>query len=301
MRKGVKYPHPIPLNTIHKNKKLMISSLVLHSYIKPDSSNMNNLIDPPNEGEIKEENLLNMSPPEKEKEKDPIDALIEAITKQKVRGTTEYHFRPVCIDGVYCYIVLYFKYNMLTVESINIKCKFNCNGADIMLPYVLYHHTFSSIKLVVLRVQKIYSSYRVMNGDLVTQTDYDDMKLEESILPYSVNEICCVCLENTTDTTSCGHFICFACRDKCCIQKKMNCPMCRTPNVLPVYHNVMNLINNTDHQELCDIFKDKYLPSILEPDPEFESDSDSDSESEAESNMDADEIHSSIREVDSIS
>jgi len=264
---------------------------------------MNNSLDPTNQEETKEENRLNIPDPQPpKKDSNSIDALVEAIKKQQARGTTEYHFRPVCIDGVYCYIVLYFKYNMLTVESINIKCKFNCNGEDIMLPYVLYHYRYSSIRLVVLRVQRIYNSYRLMNGDLVSPTDYSDLKLEESILPYSVNEVCCVCLENTTDTTSCGHFICFACRDKCCIQKKINCPMCRTPNVLSVYHNIMNLINNTDHQDLCDVFKNKYLPSsitILEPEQEQEHDSES--ESESESNMDDDEIYASIREVDSIS
>jgi len=58
-----------------------------------------------------------------------------------------------------------------------------------------------------------------------------------------------------------------------------------------------------DHQELCAIFKDKYLPSTLEPysESDSESESESDSESESESNIDANEINSSIREVDSIS
>ena len=258
-------------------------------------------MDPINAEETKEENRLNIPlPPPSEKKSDSIDELVEAIKNQQARGTNEYHFRPVCIDGVYCYMVLYFKYNILTVESINIKCMFKCNGEDIMIPYVLYHYPYSSIQTAILRVQKIYNSYRLINGDLVSQNDYNDLKLEESILPYSVNEVCCVCLENTTDTTSCGHYICFACRDKCCIQKKMNCPMCRTPDVLSTYHNVMNLINNIDHRELCVIFKNKYLSSstpILEP--ESESDSDSESESNIDDNDDG--IYSSIREVDSIS
>jgi hypothetical protein len=259
---------------------------------------MNNFLDPIHEEEIKEEtkeeNRLN-TPPPPEKKTDPIDLLVESIEKKQKNGMQEYHFRPVRIDGVYCYIVLYLKHNILTVESIHIKCDY---GQDRMLPYVLYHYSYSSIKKAVLHVQKIHSSYQLINGDLVSPTNYNDMKLEESILPYSANEVCCVCLDNTTDTTSCGHYICFACRDKCCIQQKLDCPMCRKSNVLPVYHNVMNLINNTDYSELFILFKNKLpTPYRLEPESESESDEDEeDNDNESEFEEEQDE-----REVDSIS
>ena len=243
------------------------------------------LVDPP-------VSILNEENPKEEPEKktNSIDALVEAIERKQKSGMQEYHFRPVYIDGVYCYIVLYLKHNMLTIESIHIKCNFYYNGQDRMLPYILYHHPYSSIKKAVIHVQRIHSSYRLINGDLISPTNYNDMKLEECILPYSANEVCCVCLENTTDTTSCGHYICFACRDKCCIQQKTNCPMCRKPNVLSVYHNVMNLINNTDYFELLILFKNKLLPPYR-----LESESESESESEDEDDTE------DVREIDSIS
>ena len=246
---------------------------------------------------INEENQKEESPLNTSSTKNTIsclDNLIETIEKKQKNGVQEYHFRPVYIDGVYCYIVLYFKYKILTVESIHIKCNFQYNTQERMMPYVLYHYNYSSIKKVIPHIQKIYSSYRLINGDLVSPTNYNDMKLEECILPYSVNEVCCVCLENTTDTTSCGHYICFACRDKCCIQQKTNCPICRSPNVLSIYHNAMNLINNTDYMELLIIFKNKLPPyQRLEPAPEPESESESESESEYNDEM--------VREIDSIS
>jgi hypothetical protein len=191
---------------------------------------------------------------------------------------------------------------MLTVESINIKCNFQYNDQERMLPYVLYHHHYSSIKKAVLHVQRIHSSYRLINGDLVSSTNYNDMKLEECIIPYSVHEVCCVCLDNTTDTTCCGHYICFACRDKCCIQKKTNCPICRKPNVLPVYHNVMNLINNTDYSELLILFKNKLPPPYrLEPETESDEEEEEDEESDEEYDEEQEEINLYVREVDSIS
>jgi hypothetical protein len=257
---------------------------LIHSFVNMDIS-------------AKEENPLNI--PRPEIKTCSIDALVEAIKKQKDRGTKEYHFRPVCIDGVYCYIVFYFKYNVITIESINVKCHFPYNGQDTLFPYVLYHSTYSCIKKAVLRIQKIYNSYRVINGDLVGPNDYNDMKLEEHILPYSINEVCCICLENTTDTTSCGHFICFVCRDKCCIQQKTNCPMCRTPNVVSTYHNIMNLINNKDHPDLFMIFKNK-MP-VYQNDSDSEDNDNDDEDDEDDDDDEDDEINLHLREVDSIS
>ena len=122
------------------------------------------LVDPP-------VSILNEENPKEEPEKktNSMDALVEAIERKQKSGMQEYHFRPVYIDGVYCYIVLYLKHNMLTIESIHIKCNFYYNGQDRMLPYILYHHPYSSIKKAVIHVQRIHSSYRLMHSHLNTQ------------------------------------------------------------------------------------------------------------------------------------
>jgi hypothetical protein len=80
------------------------------------------------------------------------------------------------------------------------------------------------------------------------------MKTEEILIPYKEDEVCCVCLENTTDNTTCNHYICFKCRDKCIIQQRRGCPICRQPDVLSTYSNNMNLINNSDYAELSELF-----------------------------------------------
>ena len=225
------------------------------------------------------------------KDKEPIDALVQAIKRQQEKGVKEYHFRPVLIDGIYCYFVLYFNYNLLTVESINVKVPFSYNGHESMVPYVLYHSKFGSISRAVNMVKKVFNTYKQKNGDIMSEGNYNDMKLEETIIPYSPNEICCVCFENTTDTTKCGHYICFGCRDKCCIQQKTNCPICREPNVLSVYNNVMHLINNSDYAELQEIFIYKLLRDHLSvEDREEYDDSSSSSSSEGEEEEEVDSI-----------
>ena len=239
-----------------------------------------------------------------------IDALVQAIKRQQEKGVKEYHFRPVMIDGIYCYFVLYFKYNLLTVESINVKVPFAYNGHESLVPYVLYHYKFDSIQRAVNMVKRVFSTYKQKNGDFMSEGNYNDMKLEETVIPYSPNEICCVCFENTTDTTKCGHYICFGCRDKCCIQQKTNCPICREPKVLSVYNNVMHLINNSDYAELQEIFIYKLLRDHLRVEDREEdhdssssstSSSSSSSSSENEEGEEEDFPIEEEEEVDSIS
>jgi hypothetical protein len=244
-------------------------------------------------------NNTNVKPKKKD---NTIDRLVDAIKKQKKRGVKEYHFRPALIDGVYCYFVIYFKYNILTVESINVKYRFSYNGRQLLVPYVLYHVKITSIRKAVENVQKIYSTYKQKNGDIMSLENYNIMKLEESVLPYSASEVCCICFENTTDTTDCGHFICFVCRDKCCIQEKFSCPICRKENTLNIYNNHMHLINNTDYTELNRIFVNKLFPSrVSRYIVQYEDDETEEGEESEESEESSLGSESETEEIDSIS
>jgi hypothetical protein len=139
-------------------------------------------------------------------EKKDFSKIVALIQRKIKNGCKEYNFRPFMIDGVYCYIVLYLKYKILTIESINVKCKFNNNHH---VPYVLYHKKYKSIAKVVDLIHTITTTYKIINGDLLAPTDYNDMKTEEILIPYKEDEVCCVCLENTIDNTTCNHYICF--------------------------------------------------------------------------------------------
>jgi len=192
-----------------------------------------------------------------------IDKLVEVLQNKKDKGTTEYHFRPYSIDGVVCYIVLYFKYSIFTVESVNIKCKYTYEGRIFNQPYVLYYRKYKSIMNALECIQKVTTKYKILNGDLESPENYEELKLEECILPYNESEKCSICFENTTDTTLCDHFICFNCREKCILKNQPNCPICRNENILKYYNNSIGLFNNRDTNELSRIFiEDRYKDSF---------------------------------------
>jgi len=227
-------------------------------------------------------------------ESSDFDKLIAIIQKKKKKGQNEYHFRPYAIDGVYCYIVLYFKFSILTVESVNIKCEYSYQGKMFNQPYVLYFRKYKSVKDAFELIQKITTKYKILNGDLESPENYAELKLEDCILPYKEDEHCSVCFENTTDTTVCDHPICLNCREKCILKKQYNCPICRNVNIMHLYNNRLQLFNNRDSNELHRIFiNDSYKYSFHADEEESGSESEeeeSESESDEEENaMDVEE------------
>ena len=107
-----------------------------------------------------------------------IDALIEVLKRKKERRFNEYHFRPYCIDGVYCYIVLYLKFSILTIESVNIKCKFIHEGDIFNQPYALYHRKYKSFKEALELIVNITTKYKILNGDLESPDNYKELQFD---------------------------------------------------------------------------------------------------------------------------
>lgn len=221
------------------------------------------------------------------------DKLIAILQRKKMKGHNEYHFRPYEIDGVYCYIVLYFKFAMLTVESVNIKCEYSYQGKMFNQPYVLYSRKYKSFKDAFELIQKITTKYKILNGDLESPENYAELKLEDCILPYKENECCSVCFENTTDTTVCDHPICFNCREKCLLKKQLNCPICRNENIMHLYNNRLQLFNNRDSNELHRIFINNTYKYSFHDDEEEEEE-----ESEEEESDEDDDDAMDIEEPD---
>jgi hypothetical protein len=212
--------------------------------------------------------------------------LIDILNNKRIKSLSEYHFRPVLVDGVYCYFVLYLQHNMLTVESVNVKCEYEHKSKTYVEPYVLYHRKYKNINHALKQVETISKNYKILNGDLESYENYTSCKLEESVLPYAEHEQCSICLEHTTDITSCNHYVCFHCRDKCIVKRKTDCPICRKSDVMFMYNNSVSLLNNRDFGELNYVLhatrrKHYDLPeSDLEPESEPESESDSDDETQ---------------------
>lgn len=211
------------------------------------------------------------------------DKLVEVLNEKKKKGASEYHFRPYAIDGVFCYIVLYFKHALLTVESVNIKCKFTYEGQAYNQPYVLYHRKYKTFEEVLQTIQKITTKYKILNGDLESPENYEEMKLEDCILPYGENEKCCICYENTTDITLCNHAICFNCRENCILKQQMNCPMCRNENVMQFYNNTLQLFTNRDSNDVNRVLVDNFDKYGIFPDDDSSMHEDDDDDSSSSS------------------
>jgi len=219
------------------------------------------------------------------------EKLAKLLQKKKDKGSKEYHFRPYAIDGVFCYIVLYLRHSLLTVESVNVKCKFTYEGQIYNQPYVLYHRKDMTFEDALNNVVKITTKYKILNGDLESPENYEELKLENCVLPYGENERCCICYENTTDTTICNHAICFNCRENCILKQQLNCPICRNENIMQYYNNTIQLFNNRDSTEVNHVLVhnlDKY--EVFQEDDDSSSEEEDDNNSSSSEPMDVDPV-----------
>lgn len=190
----------------------------------------------------------------------------EGITKKMATGIREhlkkyktYTFRPVRIDGVYCYAVIHRKTKIVNFESINIICHITVrNEIKKTQKYSLLYKKYKNIENAIEIVEKVVSTYKIYNGDLVNPSDYELLKLEEKCIPYEEHQKCCVCLENTQETTTCNHYICLHCRDKCIIAETPDCPICRKPGIMRIFKIDNHMINNSEYVVLSDAIDYEY-------------------------------------------
>jgi hypothetical protein len=232
--------------------------------------------------------------------------LLENEIKKHLSINDTYHFRPIKIDGINVYIVLYGKYKILNVESIYIMCNVNMNGNIEKQQYSLFHCHYKTIKGVLNKVEKINKYYRIYNGEIVSPKSYYLLKLEESILPYTEDEKCTVCYENTSDITCCGHSICLNCRELCILKNQKDCPICRSKNALDIYTNKNGLVNNEHydivkkaiHYENVNSSSNDFIPLTQDETNDYNSDSEENSSVTEERHI---SITQNINETDNTS
>jgi len=169
------------------------------------------------------------------------------LIKQHLTKHKTYHLRPVKIDGIYCYVVIHSKYNIVNFESINIKCLVTKNNRKKKQAYSLLYIKYKSIEKALHRIEQIVATYRVYNGDLVSPESYIQLKLEETIIPYNAEQVCSICNDSTMDITLCKHYICFHCREQCVLTNNMNCPVCRNEEIINIYNIDNGMINNNSY------------------------------------------------------
>ena len=169
-----------------------------------------------------------------------------------IREHRKYTFRPIKIDGIDCYVVIYGDTKIVNVEAIHVYCKFDRNGQNYNQPYSVYYFTYRTIESALTKIERIANSFKIFDGDLVNPQQYNMLQMEKMIIPYREEQTCCVCFSNTYDTThDCNHYICLQCRSLCILNKKPDCPVCRKDNALKYYSNDMKLINNCEYDDIC--------------------------------------------------
>lgn len=179
--------------------------------------------------------------------------------KKYLLNHKSYFCRAVSIDGIYCYPVIYGnKYKIVNFESIHISCIVKKDNSKIKQKYSLLYLKYNTIENALDIIEKVASSYKIYNGDLVSSNAYKSLKLEESILPYKNEQTCCICAENTIDMTVCKHYICLHCREKCVLNDQLDCPMCRKEEIVNIYCVENNLINNSEYYILQYAFEYEY-------------------------------------------
>lgn len=178
-----------------------------------------------------------------------------------------YTFRPIKIDGIHCYINIYNSFNLVNFESVHVRCDVNVDGEIEKQKYSLYHFEYKTLEYAIKRIAKVVKNNKFYNGELLDKKIYEMSKLEETILPYSEDEVCSICMENTTDITVCKHSICLHCREKCIIREQKNCPVCRKENILDLYNTNTGLINNQQYEQLkYAVHSEKQYPTVCEDD-----------------------------------
>ena len=195
-----------------------------------------------------------------------------------------YTFRPVRIDGIYCYVVIHRKSKIINFEAIHVSCLLKIGNERKMQKYSLLYKKYKTLENAVEYIRKVVSTYKLYNGDLVNPSDFELLKLEEQILPFEESQKCSVCLENTQETTVCNHYICFRCREKCIYSNNTDCPICRNSDVMKFFNIDNRLINNAEYGILRNAIDYEYNSgdSSYEPDDDSPDTSDTAESSDTE-------------------
>ena len=96
--------------------------------------------------------------PEKTDKDTKITELAELISDHLTRFKS-YHFRPVKIDGINCYIVIHKKYKIVNFEAINVKCLVHKQGKrKIKQQYSLLFVKYKTIEHAIRKVENIVAT-----------------------------------------------------------------------------------------------------------------------------------------------
>ena len=87
-------------------------------------------------------------------------------------------------------------------------------------------------------IKKVENTYKLLDYYLLSPEKMLEAKAQRAFIPIHPDKVCSVCYELTLEYTTCKHSICLKCRDKCIVQGKRRCPICRGSD-LSIYPNTL--------------------------------------------------------------
>ena len=98
--------------------------------------------------------------------------------------------------------------------------------------------TFSNVFSLLEHLKKVEETYKFLDYYLLSPEKMEEALAQRAFFPLDVDKVCSVCYETTVEYTNCKHAICMKCRDKCIVQGKTTCPICRRSS-LTIYPSTL--------------------------------------------------------------
>ena len=97
---------------------------------------------------------------------------------------------------------------------------------------VIYdNYGFDTIISLLEDIKFVQNNYKLLDYLLLSPESMEEAIAQREFIPIGQDKICTVCYEPTIEYTTCKHSICLKCRDKCIVQGKHTCPICRNSDL----------------------------------------------------------------------
>ena len=150
------------------------------------------------------------------------------------------------LDEVQCEVYIYYDYHddppysyYYKIFSKNIEIDYEPISSTIEKDFMIYESaSFTNAFSLLKQLKIVETTYKFLDYYLLSPEKMEEAKAQREFIPLSQDKVCSVCYELTIEYTTCKHSICLKCRDKCIIQGKTRCPICRGSD-LNIYPNIL--------------------------------------------------------------
>lgn len=147
------------------------------------------------------------------------------------------------IDEVQVEVYIYYDYHddphsyYYKIYAKNIEYEPDTNTIE--KDFLVYESAnFTNAFSLLEQLKMVETTYKLLDYYLLSPEKMEEAKAQREFIPLSQDKVCSVCYELTMEYTTCKHSICLKCRDKCIVQGKTRCPICRGSD-LNIYPNTL--------------------------------------------------------------